>query len=198
LLYSEQVRQNLMNADLVIPSLDAALQQTFTKINRPHPSLDINTIIAGLKTFSAQYIGRIWFEVMIVEGINDNMNDLQAIKDVVDDISPDKIQINTVMRPSAESNIVSPDAGFLLTVKTFFGEKAEIIGNFQGGGNAVSQRDSKNKIIEMLQRRPCTMDQIVVSIGIDRKIAVNLLGLLVKTRAVQKEIKGGAEYFVAK
>ncbi len=195
LMYLDNVRQNLMNADLVIPSLDSAIQETFVKINRPHPLLDINNIIEGLKKFSSEYSGKIWFEIMLVKGINDSIEELQAIKRVTDYMKPDKVHINMVTRPSAESDIVSPDEDFLLRAKQFFGEHTEIIGDFQSRGFAPTERECRNEIIEMLKRRPCTLDQITESIGIDGQKAEALLNLLVKTHIADKEVKGIQEYY---
>lgn len=195
LLHLDQVRQNLMHADLVIPSLDAATQDTFRKINRPHCSLDIDAIIGGLKAFSAQYRGNVRLEVMIVKGINDTIDEIRAIKEIADVIAPHKIEINTVTRPSAESDTVSPGADFLLQAKQCLGKQAEIIGDFRHKGVVSTQKATEKDMIRLLNRRPCTMEQAAAGLAVDRKEAAALLERLLKTGVVYQEIKGDKMYY---
>lgn len=125
LLTDRNVREELLSADLVMPSLDAATQKTFQKIDRPHPSLKIENIIEGMVEFRKIYpirspakdtmagspniksgltsngaSGQIWLEIMLVEGINDNQDELNALKTAVEKIEPDKVQLNTPVRPT--------------------------------------------------------------------------------------------------
>ena len=71
LLYQPRMREELMEADLVIPSLDAVSEEVFEKINRPHHKLKINEVIKGINTFSQEFRGKIWLEIMLVKGVND-------------------------------------------------------------------------------------------------------------------------------
>jgi len=45
------VRQDLLDADIVSPSLDAVSADVFEKVDRPNPKLRIDTIIDGIKLF---------------------------------------------------------------------------------------------------------------------------------------------------
>jgi len=65
LLYRPDVRRDLMKADLVKPSLDAASEKAFRKINRPHPALDLAKIIEGLRKFSEEFTGELYLEIML-------------------------------------------------------------------------------------------------------------------------------------
>ena len=71
LLSRAEVRKELAAVDVVVPSLDAATQRIFKKINRPHPSLRIEKIIEGLVKFRKEFKGQIWLEIMLVKGVND-------------------------------------------------------------------------------------------------------------------------------
>jgi len=152
LLTDRNVREELLSADLVMPSLDAATQKTFQKIDRPHPSLKIENIIEGMVEFRKIYpirspakdtmagspniksgltsngaSGQIWLEIMLVEGINDNQDELNALKTAVEKIEPDKVQLNTPVRPTCEKGLQVLSAKELLAIKEFFGNKCEVI-----------------------------------------------------------------------
>jgi wyosine [tRNA(Phe)-imidazoG37] synthetase (radical SAM superfamily) len=99
LLHLETVRNALQYADLVIPSLDAASPQLFKFINRPHHSLRFSQILGGLKDFRREFGGQVWLEVMLCSGINDDPKEIRRLRETVDQIGPDRIQLNTVIRP---------------------------------------------------------------------------------------------------
>ena len=72
LLYNMDVRNALLHADVVLPSLDAADEKSFIKINRPHPSIKFDMVIQGFIEFRRIFTGRFWIEIMIMKGINDS------------------------------------------------------------------------------------------------------------------------------
>ncbi len=98
LLNIARVRQELTMADLVIPSLDAVSEATFQELNRPAPGLTAESIMHGLKSFCSEYTGTIWLEVLLVEGVNDSQQEVQAIADFVNKLNIGKVQLNTVSR----------------------------------------------------------------------------------------------------
>ena len=102
LLSSNEVRRDLSEADVVLPSLDAITPALFEYINRPHPSLKIEEIISGLIQFRKQYRGQIWLEVVFCRGVNDDKEEIEKLKGVIERIQPDRIQLNTPVRPPAE------------------------------------------------------------------------------------------------
>jgi len=83
LLYIPEVRRSLMDADVVLPSLDAASEPVFRRINRPHPNLNLELIIEGLRRFGKEYRGKIWLEVMLVKGVNDSDTELNKIREII-------------------------------------------------------------------------------------------------------------------
>jgi wyosine [tRNA(Phe)-imidazoG37] synthetase (radical SAM superfamily) len=105
LFYQKQPRRELLNADLVLPSLDAASELSFRKINRPFHNLNIQMYIQGLQDFRNEYKGKIWLEVLIIPGYNDSNADLKLLKQAFDKIQPEIIQLNTLDRPGAVSDI---------------------------------------------------------------------------------------------
>ncbi len=103
LLASHLVRKELKDADIVLPSLDASDEAMFKKINRPHGDIKFDEVIGGLKTFSKEYNGQLWIELMIVKDINDNKEFFLAFKDLLSEINYQKLYINSPVRPPAET-----------------------------------------------------------------------------------------------
>ncbi|MCP4450331.1 MAG: radical SAM protein, partial [Planctomycetes bacterium] len=101
LLSSWQVREALCQADIVLPSLDAAENSGFNRIARPPSGLDVRDIIKGLVAFRQQFSGQLWLEVLLVRGLNDTSGQVYNLKAAIDTIKPDRIHLNTVVRPPA-------------------------------------------------------------------------------------------------
>ena len=105
LLGEPQVRAAIVKADIVIPSLDAVTKDLFQKINRPHKSISIDEIIDGLVAFRKEFKGKLWLEIFVIPGLNDQPKDIEHLKKVVAKITPDKIQINTLDRSGVLENL---------------------------------------------------------------------------------------------
>jgi wyosine [tRNA(Phe)-imidazoG37] synthetase (radical SAM superfamily) len=121
------VRQSILKADLIVPSLDAVDPEIFKQIDRPHAGVKLNEIIEGLMALRKEFSGLIWLEVMFVAGINDQPAHIQELKKVIKRINPDKIQINSPVRSTAEKNVFPVERSKLEKIKEIFGAKAEII-----------------------------------------------------------------------
>lgn len=195
LLYLPEVRDDLMDANLVVPSLDAVDLNIFNIINRPHPDLNTDNIIEGIKLFRKSFSGHIWLEVMIVKGINDSRETLTSIGKVAKEINPDKIQINSVFRPAVEKNIESVDRPTLEFVKEIFGKKAEIIEEFQKRQMSSSQDDIQDAIMQLLQRRPCSIKQISQSLGFHQTVIVKHVRMLFTEGRLQEVLHGGERFY---
>jgi wyosine [tRNA(Phe)-imidazoG37] synthetase (radical SAM superfamily) len=122
-----QVRAGLIKADLIVPSLDAVDAQIFRRIDRPHPQVNLEKIIQGLLDLRKEFAGIIWLEIMLVAGINDSPEHILQLKKVIDLVKPDKIQLNSPVRTTAERNIYPLGKARLLEIQQILGEKAEIV-----------------------------------------------------------------------
>ena len=121
------LRKELLNADLIVPSLDAATQEIFERIDRPEKNINIESIIDGLIDLRKEYTGKFWLEVMLVKGINDDLVHINKLKEIIERIDPDKIQLNSPVRVTAEIGIVPVDRNKLEKIKEILGDKCEII-----------------------------------------------------------------------
>ncbi len=162
LFSNSQVRQAIRTADVVLPSLDAATKAIFRRINRPHPALQIGTIIEGLVDLRKEYPGQIWLEVFIVPGINDSLSELSALKQAIHDIRPDRIQLNTLDRPGTVASLKSATQEELQRVMEIWRlPNVEIIAKPETRKTAASYRsDIESAIMETITRRPCTLEDL--------------------------------------
>jgi len=127
LLGDPVVRRDILPADLIIPSLDAATPEVFAKIDRPLADVKLEGIIGGLTSLRKEFRGKIWLEVMLVQGINDDLRHIKKLKAVIDEVKPDKIQLNSPVRSTAEPDISPVDKDKLEKIKEIFGQRAQII-----------------------------------------------------------------------
>ncbi|HXK82204.1 MAG TPA: radical SAM protein [Bacteroidales bacterium] len=168
LLFNTDVRKEIINADLVLPSLDAVSQDVFNKINRPEKSLKIKDCIQGLIDFSKEFKGKIWLEVFILPGYNDNKNEIAKLREIILQINPDSIQLNTLDRPGTVSNLRGATRQELEHIAKLLNiDNINIIAAMAQRKKIKSFReDIENAIIETISRRPCTIDDIIEILGL--------------------------------
>ncbi|MFH1626164.1 MAG: radical SAM protein [Pseudomonadota bacterium] len=195
LLYQERVRNTLYRADLLIPSLDAATQEVFERINRPHHSLNVEKITEGLKTFSREFRGEMWLEIMLVKGFNDHLDEVEKIKAAVSEINPQQIQLNTVVRPPAENCAEELSAEELHKVKSILGEKCSIIGQFKNRKQKTVKMSMKSAIVDLTKRRSVTLSDISNSLGISWPDARKYLKELQEEEVIRAVVRGGQNYY---
>jgi wyosine [tRNA(Phe)-imidazoG37] synthetase (radical SAM superfamily) len=184
LLSLEEVRNDLLGADLIVPSLDAITPILFEYINRPHPNLKIEEIISGLIQFRKQYRGQIWLEILFCRGANDGKEEVEKFKGVIEKVQPDRVQLNTPVRPPAEDFAFPLTLGQLEEIRERLGEKAEIISEFAAplGEKFNSVKDSE--ILNLIKRRPCTAEDISKALGLHLNEVVKYLEKLIKEGVV--------------
>jgi len=120
------LRQAILGADLVVPSLDAVKQDIFENIDKPKKGIKIEDIIKGLIILRQEFKGKIWLEVMLVKGINDSIPHIKKLKVIIDKIKPDKIQLNSPVRRTAVEGLKSVSDSKLKQIKSILGSKCEV------------------------------------------------------------------------
>lgn len=195
LLIQESVREALKAADLVVPSLDAATQDIFVKVNRPHPSLRIEKIIKGLKEFRRVFRGALWLEVMLVMGVNDSPSHIRELKKAITEINPDKVQLNTVVRPPAEKSAQPLSQEELKKIQDELGEKCEIIADFSKKEQLHSEGNLEKAILAMIKRRPVTLTDIASSLGKHKNEIIKLLDVFIKEKRIRAVLHEGLTYY---
>ena len=195
LLWRQDVRGRIAGADIVMPTLTTANEETFKAIHRPHPALHVDNIIAGLKEFRRMYQGNLWLEVILLAGYNDSPRELEALREVIREIAPDRIQLNTVVRPPADTKAVALDGDRLAAIKDYFGPAAEIIApvpRSQAGPRANSLVES---ILGMAKRRPVRARDVAGTLNVPlAEVEEVMKGLQIKGSLEQREFEDDAYY----
>jgi wyosine [tRNA(Phe)-imidazoG37] synthetase (radical SAM superfamily) len=195
LFWDEEVRRCVQRADIIMPTLSSAFDQTFTRIHKPHPELDLGTIVEGLKSLRSEYQGQLFLEVVFLAGINDTEEEEEALKDVIDTIYPDRIQINTVVRPPSDSMAKPLDRERLDDVMLFFGKNAEVIAGTPVSKEMLSGQTSSGILLDTLRRRPLRAVDMVNSLDLDPDEVDELIkGLLIKGSIRRQEHSGEIFY----
>ena len=200
LLYREDVRRQCAKADVVLPSLDAADQETFEKINRPHTGISIEKLISGLVAFRNEFTGQIWLEVFLVDGLNTDAGQLAKIKEAVKRIRPDKVQLNTAVRPTAVAEVRAVNAERLEAIAKEFGKSCEVISCLAPQGRKGMLRryedlETVDRLLSILKRRPCTLEQLSLALRLSRNEVLKHIDSLQKRGAVDSKRSGGVTFF---
>jgi wyosine [tRNA(Phe)-imidazoG37] synthetase (radical SAM superfamily) len=178
LLYLPEVRNDLAAADIVIPSLDAARPSSYRQVNRPVRGADLETIIEGLILFRKEFAGEIWLEILLVKHLNDSAEDMDALQKAIARIRPDRIQLNTVVRPPLESYAQPIEQQELKSLAARFTERVEIPIDFAPRTKSGHRISSEEEILEMLKRRPCTLSDICEALNLDGEKTRTVLATL--------------------
>lgn len=167
MLFDKKVRNAIMDADVVLPSLDAATQDVFDTINRPAKGLTIDKYIQGIIDFNNEFKGKLWLEVFILPNYNDK-EELIELKKTILKIKPDSVQLNTLDRPGTVSNLRGATREEMQRIVDFWNlENIEIITASPERKNIQSYRnDIETAIIETISRRPCTLDDLTKILGV--------------------------------
>ena len=165
LLHRSEVREELLAADMVMPTLDAADAATFTKVNRPWPRFRIVAIVEGMRAFREAFQGRLWIEVMLVKGVNDGEQTLLAIRDALSRIGPDEVQINVPIRPPAEAWVEIPDQEALMQAVAILGEAAEVIEPYEGSFDLSGSDTLVDAVLTIIRRHPMREVRLVETLS---------------------------------
>lgn len=185
LIYDKDVAAALMHADVVLPSLDAGDEKSFIRINRPHPSIKFDTLIQGFIDFKKKFRGKFWIEVMIMKGINDSKEQLLKIKDKIDLIKPDRIDINVPIRPPTEKWVKIPDRTIISILNEIFSDYNNI--NFPEIGKfGFYSSDFEKEVLSIIERHPMRQEQILETFSSKEFSKNDILSRLEKLESQKK------------
>ena len=196
LLYEKEVQNALISSDVVLPSLDAGDETSFIKTNRPHPSISFDNLIQGFIDFRKIFEGKFWIELMLMKGINDTKEELLKIKEKLDLIKPDRIDINVPIRPPVEKWVKIPDKNIISLLNAIFGDYTNIFFPEEGTFKIYSSNFEK-EVLSILKRHPMRQNQIIEtfsSSGFSKDVVISNLKKL-KSENKIKEISYNKQIF---
>jgi wyosine [tRNA(Phe)-imidazoG37] synthetase (radical SAM superfamily) len=184
LLFMPEVRNDIKNADVVLPSLDAGDEETFKKINRPVAGITFDKMLQGLIDFRKEFTGKYWLEVFLIAGLNDSDEQIGKLAACIEKIRPDKVQLNTVTRPPAET-VKAVSLEKLAQIAKRIYKNAEVIADFKSDDKADEFNIKSDDIVEMLQRRPCSTDDIAAGLKLSKIEVLKHIEDLIKSGRIE-------------
>jgi wyosine [tRNA(Phe)-imidazoG37] synthetase (radical SAM superfamily) len=195
LFWSDNVRESLAQADLVIPSLDVGDRDLFQLVNRPHAEITFERMVDGLIQFRQTFPNSVWLEVLLLDGVTALDSEVAKIVKIADEINPDRVQVNTAVRPSSEEFAHPVSREELVRFAAAFGDKGEAVGGFQAASSPDPHAGASSDILALLKRRPCSLHDVVDGLGIHPNEALKYLNSLMNSGTIAGEIKGKTFFY---
>ncbi len=167
MLWKPEVRKALMDADIVVPSLDAGNQEMFEYINRPCKELSFEQVVSGIELFIKEFKGETWLEVFLLKGSSIQEEHIKQLAEIIKRLNPRKTQLNTVARPPCESYAAGISRKELKELCKYFPGEVEAVADFKKGHEEKIFAIDPSIVINLLMRRPCTSKDISDSLSIN-------------------------------
>ncbi len=195
LLWDSAVRGELMKADLVIPSLDAGDEAMFRAVNRAHENISFEKMLEGLIKFRREFQSQYWLEVFLIDGYNAEMEGVEKLVNCVSLIKPERVQLNTATRPTAEDYATMVDRQRMAEFAAMFNPPAEVIADFRGVHGQREFAAGREGVMELLRRRPCSVDDIADGLGMHRNEVIKYIEELDAENAIEHSSISGKLYY---
>jgi wyosine [tRNA(Phe)-imidazoG37] synthetase (radical SAM superfamily) len=189
------VRIDCAKADVVIPSLDAGDASVFEAVCRPARDITIEKLVSGLAQFRREFPGQIWLEVFLVAGVNTGREQIEKMKILIAQMQPDKIHLNTAVRPPAEPDVQALSREAMRALAEQLGGNCEVIGEAPAGLCGRYARHAEADIVSVLERRPCSIADLCTGLRMDRAEVTECLIHLQQRGLVTTRQRGGITYF---
>ncbi|HOF38810.1 MAG TPA: radical SAM protein [Candidatus Hydrogenedentes bacterium] len=183
LLWRPEVRAELLQADLVIPSLDAGDAAMFHEINRPCAGIAFEQMVEGLVGFRREYSGQLWLEVLLLDGVTDGQ--VERIKALAERIQPDRIQLNTAVRPRAFSAVRPLSAEALRRIVAALGDRAELVAAVEAADDSATRAATPGEVLNMLRRHPASVRETALHLSITEQNARECIDALLNSGDIE-------------
>ncbi|MHC4423460.1 MAG: radical SAM protein, partial [Planctomycetota bacterium] len=136
-------------------------------------------LVSGLCAFRKEFAGQIWLEVFLAEDLNTNAEQITKLDELIKRIRPDKVQLNTAVRPTAEAGVKKFDDEKLQTIADQLGEGCEVVTDSlpsRHGRHIDGRETTPEDVLSMLKRRPCSLNDICSALGLHHNEALKYVG----------------------
>jgi wyosine [tRNA(Phe)-imidazoG37] synthetase (radical SAM superfamily) len=171
------------------------VEKTFRAVHRPHRDLPLSRIIEGLQLLRRDFRKEVFVEVMLLRHFNDSDREMEALRAVLLAVSPDRIQINTVVRPPADPRALPIDRLRMEELKNFLGPTAEVVADPEQGLRPQRIPAPEKAVLEMAERRPVRVADIVSGLLSSAEEAESLVKRLVRKGLLVRREHGGESYY---
>lgn len=197
LLWQEEVQEDLLEADLVIPSLDAPDSGLFRHVNRPHPDLAFDRVLEGLVRFRKRYSGKMWLEIFLLSGITGMASEVRRLAVLARSVRPDLVQLMTATRPAPPDFVHAVAFEDMERFARLFDVPAVAVPALSPVVRDVLCEADREEVLGLLERRPCTIEDIALGLGIPAAEAEKVVADLDAHGRITSRRCKGAIYFAA-
>lgn len=195
LLGDEDVKNSCRLADVIVPSLDAGNEGEYARVNRPARGLTLRSLVDGLAGFREGFSGEIWLEVFLVRGVTDNDDTVKKIARQACLIRPDRVHLNTAVRPTAEDSVFPVSFPELERFAAFFSPEAQIA--FDQPSEKEMPGVTEEKLTESLKRRPATIEEISAILQLSPVQVTKMVDRMVRKNRIRVVRRQGAVHYTA-
>jgi wyosine [tRNA(Phe)-imidazoG37] synthetase (radical SAM superfamily) len=209
LLGREEVQNNLSEADLVVATLVSGNEETWRKIHRPAPGINLKEIIEGLRKLAKAGNGKkLALEIMFLESktgdpLNSTDEELEELIKTIRYICPEEIEVLTISRPPSEKWVEPVPEERLREIANLFAlefgdKKVRLVLKGEKKKTKVLHRNLNEEVYALLLRRPCTFEQTWQSLNTNPKNLSPILNKLLdegKIEIISSEVE---KYYRAK
>lgn len=135
LIWQAEVREALYQADWVSVKIDSVEEEAWRRIDHPHRGLSLPRILEGILEFASHYQGCLCTETMLVEGINDKENIIEANAAFIARVNPRIAYILIPTRPPADKRVKAPSEVLVNTAYQIYGRHLPRVEYLIGGEN---------------------------------------------------------------
>ncbi len=164
LLYMPEVRLELLQADAVLPSLNAGSEALHEKIGRPATGLSFSRHLEGLQAFRKEYRGRLWIELMLLGGINDSDEALRDLAAVIRGINPDMVHLVLPTRPAPEQEVHLPTEERIERAIAILSEVATVLDPVKGTMSLRNSPDLLEAVTAIASRHPVQQRELLKAV----------------------------------
>jgi len=194
LLHDRNVRADAVLADKVKVTLSAWDEASFQQIHRPAKGVTFDLLVKGERIFREEYRGELSVEVFIIDGVNSNVADARKMAEVVQTLNPDRIDINTAVRPAAIPTVQASSEEHLQALAEIFGPKASVTATFKKRGFAAIEI-SDDALLGLLKRHPASCEQLANEFNLPEDAVYHSLQQMVLAGLLQEETRDEKIYF---
>ncbi|VGO21708.1 radical SAM protein [Pontiella sulfatireligans] len=194
LMHYPEVREEAALADKVKVTLSAWDEASFQQIHRPAQGVTFELLVKGEQAFRSEYLGELAVEVFIIEGVNSQTSNIHKIAEVVKSINPDRIDINTAVRPPADSSVTAVPEERLKALAELFGPTASVAASFKKQG-FESLEISEAALAALIKRHPATCGQLADEFNMPPEKIFKTLKSMVSAGLLKVDRRGDETYY---
>lgn len=194
-LHLPEVRAAAAKADVVKVTLSAYDQESFARIHRPCEKATFNRLVNGTYAFRRDFKKNLWIEVFLLAGFNSSPDDVRCIAEFVRQVKPDKIHLNTSVRPPSENIAVPVAEDKMSELARLFEPPAEVVAEFRSNCPIIEVNEID--ILEMLRRRPCTAVQIADAFDMHLNEVSKYIGSFLRKKLICSDGTEASAYYTA-